>query len=282
MLLILILVLLSASIILIGMQVMPLILERLRQEQEKKVTQAESQLSQMFIQVKQERLILFYTLAPLVAGLAALALTKNFLLGILAAVVGFALPTLVIKVIERRRKNRFRGQLVDGLLMLSSSLKAGLSLIQALEVITEEMPAPMSQEFGLLLRENKMGITLDESLKKLNSKMQIEELSLVINAILVARETGGDLTKVFSRLATTLRDNMKLKENINTLTMQGRLQGIIMSLLPFVFVGWVVAFNPHHFDVMFNSDLGRMLLIIAVVLQVVGIFLIRKFSIIRI
>ncbi|MFZ2357386.1 MAG: type II secretion system F family protein, partial [Candidatus Omnitrophota bacterium] len=133
-----------------------------------------------------------------------------------------------------------------------------------------------------VIRENKMGISLEESLRRLDKRMRMEELSLVINSILVARETGGDLTKVFSRLSTTIRDNRKLKENIKTLTMQGKLQGLVMSVLPILFVLWVLSVNKHHFDGMMQSDFGRFLLILAVVLQAVGMFLIRKFSEIKI
>ena len=96
--------------------------------------------------------------------------------------------------------------------------------------------------------------------------MGIEELNLVVSSILVARETGGDLTKVFSRLVTTIRDNRKLKDNIKTLTLQGRLQAVIMSFLPFLFVAWVLTVDKNHFDIMLQSDIGRFLLILAVIL----------------
>jgi tight adherence protein B len=181
-----------------------------------------------------------------------------------------------------KRKAKFSYQLLDAINLLSSSLKGGLSLLQALEVVVEEMPPPISQELGLVVRENKMGITLEESLNRLYKRLQIEDLRLVINSVLVARETGGDLTKVFSRLSVTIRDNRKLQENIKTLTLQGKMQAAIMSFLPFLFVGWVITVNKNHFDVMLKSDMGRMLLILAVVLQLGGMFLIKKFSVIKI
>ena len=114
-----------------------------------------------------------------------------------------------------------------------------------------------------------LGISLEESLVRLNKRMDLEELGLVVNALLVARETGGELTKVFSRLNVTIRDNHKLKENIKTLTLQGRLQGAIMSFLPIVFVAWVLSVNKHHFDIMMNSDLGRMLLVAAEIIWII-------------
>jgi tight adherence protein B len=221
-------------------------------------------------------------LAPVALFILGFLFSHSFLLAFFCGVAGLALPTLVLRIMETRRNSLFQRQLVDGLMILSSSLKAGLSLLQALEVLVEEMPAPISEEFGLIVRENKMGVALEQSLLRLNQRMKIEELGLLINAILVARETGGDLTRVFNRLAVTIRDNRKLRESIQTLTMQGRLQGWIMSLLPIVFVAWVYNFNRHHFEIMFNTPTGRFLLLLALALQLVGIFLIKKFSTVRV
>jgi tight adherence protein B len=267
---------------LIAQQIVPLIAERLHRMQAKKVSQAEKQLEEMFVVVKREKLFLYYTLSPLMLAGAIFFLFNQPFFALIGGVVGFILPAFIIKHMEHRRKQKFQNQLVDGLMMISSSLKGGLSLLQAIEVLAEEMPAPISQEFGLILRENKMGLTLDDSLKRLNARMNIEELGLMITSILVARETGGDLTKVFSRLSNTIRDNRKLRENMRTLTMQGRLQGMVMSVLPFLFIWWVLTFNRHHFDIMLSTDKGRSLLIIAIVLQITGLVLIRKFSRIRI
>ncbi|KPK97557.1 MAG: hypothetical protein AMJ95_08500 [Omnitrophica WOR_2 bacterium SM23_72] len=270
------------SVYMIAYQLVPSLTDKFHSTQSKKVSIAEKQLDGMFVVVKREQLFLYYTLTPLVFGAAAFLLFRKIPLAFAAGVAGSVLPAFIIKIMENKRKEKFATQLVDGLMVISSALKGGLSLLQAIEVLVEEMPAPISQEFGLILRENKIGLTLDESLRRLNDRLKLEELGLMINSVLVARETGGDLTKVFSRLATTIRDNRKLKENIRTLTLQGRLQGIIMSLLPFVFVWWVMTFNKAHFDIMLSSDKGRMLLFIAAALQFIGIIMIRKFSIIRV
>ncbi|OGX17150.1 MAG: hypothetical protein A3K83_03730 [Omnitrophica WOR_2 bacterium RBG_13_44_8b] len=279
---ILILLLAFASVYLISHQAIPLLTEKLHKAQSKKVSRAEKQLDEMFVLVKRENLFLYYTLSPMLIGGLAFILFQKVPLVLLGGAIGFVLPAFIIRMMDQRRKQKFMNQLVDGLMVISSSLKGGLSLLQAIEVLVEEMPPPISQEFGLIIRENKMGLTLEDSLKRLNERLRLEELGLMINSILVARETGGDLTKVFSRLSVTIRDNRKLKENIRTLTLQGRLQGIIMSILPFVFVSWVLTFNKEHFDIMLNTDQGRMLLVIAVVLQIVGLVLIRAFSIIKV
>lgn len=224
---------------------------------------------------------LYFVLPPLFAILGAVVF-KSFIFFVLGAGFGLLLPNLLVQMQERNRKNKFNSQILDAIMILSSSLKGGLSLLQSLEVLVEEMSAPMSQEMGLVVRENKMGVTLEESLKHLMDRMKMEELGLVVNSILVARETGGDLTKVLSRLSTTIRDNRKLKDSIKTLTMQGRMQGIIMSFLPFLFIWWVLSFNKGHFDIMLKSEMGRMLLFIAAILQTIGMVLIKKFSTINV
>jgi tight adherence protein B len=179
---------------------------------------------------------------------------------------------------KRQRVHKFQGQIVDSLMILSSSLRAGLSFLQAIEVLCEEMPAPVSQEFRLVLHEQKLGRSIEDALGNLRKRMRLEETNLVVSSILIARETGGDLPRVLSRLADTIRDNLKLKEKISTLTLQGRLQGVIMAMLPFAFAYFIYKQNPGHFDVMLETELGRKLLAGAAILQIVGIILIKKVS----
>ena len=270
--------LIIVSVLLLGLEFIPWFLEIFKKIQLKKVNRAEVKLNNMYISVQRERLLFFYTLTPLILGLAAFFILHNFIVTIIACLAGFALPNLVIKNLEARRRGRFQNQLVDTLMLISSSLKAGLSLLQAIEVVAEEARPPIADEFGLMLREHKVGMTLEESFDSLTRRMPLNELKLIVNAIMVAKETGGDLTKILGRLCTTIRDNRKLKDQVLTLTLQGKLQGLIMSALPFLFAGWVLSFNRQHFSIMLNSDTGRALLIAAIVLQAVGIILLRKFS----
>ncbi len=280
--LILIIVLIFASVVLLGSQIIPVILNKFQGIQDKKVEEAERKLDTMFVRVNREKLILLYTIFPLAGLITGFLFFNNIFLSVLAGAVGFIFPGLILSSLEKRRRQLFQKQLPDGIMVLASSLKGGLSLLQAIEVLSEDIPAPFSQEFGLVVRENKFGVTLEDSLIHLHKRMRIEELDLVINSILVAKETGGDLTKVLSRLSATIRDNLKLKDNVLTLTLQGRLQGIIMSALPIVFVCWVMFFNRSHFDIMLNTDTGKMLLFVAGFLQVLGAFLIHKFSSIKV
>ncbi|MFA5063404.1 MAG: type II secretion system F family protein [Candidatus Omnitrophota bacterium] len=274
--------LIMGSVVLIAISIFPLFLKQLRAWQAEKEVKVAKQMDQMFGDKSPKAIAQLYFILPVVFAMAGYFFSQSLIPAIIGGAIGLAIPNFILKIRLARRKQKFNDQLLDTIGMLSSCLKGGLSLLQGFEVLVEEMPAPMSQELGLLLKENKMGIPFEESLVRLNKRMNIEELGLVVNALLVARETGGELTKVFSRLTTTIRDNRKLKENIKTLTLQGRMQGAIMSFLPILFVLWVLSVNKHHFDIMLTSDIGRMLLVAAVFLQIIGMFLIRKFSIINI
>jgi tight adherence protein B len=271
-----------ASLGLLSMALIPLFLQRAQAWQDKKAKSLEKELDKMFYDKSPKQIVRLYLILPPLLGFAALLLSKSLILVLVGALIGLFIPNMILKLREAKRKMKFNSQILDAIMILSSSLKGGLSLLQAFEVLVEEMGPPMSQEIGLVVRENKMGVTLEDSINRMSEKMKLEELQLVVNSILVARETGGDLTKVFGRLSTTIRDNRKLKDNVKTLTLQGRLQGLIMSFLPILFVIWVMTFNRQHFDIMLQTQVGRMLLFAAVFLQLVGMVLIKKFSTVRI
>ncbi|MCF7888187.1 MAG: type II secretion system F family protein, partial [Candidatus Omnitrophica bacterium] len=157
-------------------------------------------------------------------------------------------------------------------------LRGGLSLVQAAEAVTEDMDKPASDEFSLMVREIRMGVSLEDALKRLTERMPSEEIDLIVSAILVSRETGGDLIKTFNNLVTTMRDKARVKEMISTLTLQAKIQGFIMFILPFAFIGVVLKSNPQHFEPFFQTDLGRILLFAAAVVELIAMFFIYLFS----
>ena len=272
----------AAAVAAIVYTLLPAVFQKAENWQLAKEQQVAKEYEKLYFDKHPRSIVQLYAILPIVLAVTGYFLSKSSIFAIVGAAVGLAIPNLILKIRFAKRKQKFSVQLLDAINLMSSSLKGGLSLLQAVEVVAEEMPPPISQEFGYVIRENKIGVSFEDSLAHLKERMPAEELTLIVSSILVARETGGDLTKVFSRLSVTIRDNNKLKENIKTLTLQGRMQAAIMSLLPFAFVAWVVTVDKHHFDIMLQSDTGRFLLILAVFLQVVGMFLIRKFSIIKV
>lgn len=276
--LVLFFILVFAAIIMISMALLPKYMNSYEVIQEKKAESVMKKLDGMFVEAERHKLQSFFTASPVVFAAIGLLVFRHWLPAFLLALLGLAIPHVFVRVWEARRRQKFNSQLLDGMMILSSALKAGLSFLQALEVLVEDSMPPIAQEFGWVVNEIKMGIPLEESLRRLNKRMPSEELSLIVNACVVARITGGDLTKIFGRLAQTIRNNCKLKDDIATLTMQGKIQAVVMLALPFLFIGGVLVSNRHHFDVMLRTEIGRTLIMLAVVLQIIGAFLIFKFS----
>ena len=163
-------------------------------------------------------------------------------------------------------------------MIMSSSFRGGLSLIQAMEAVVVEMPDPTKREFGIVLGENKMGVAMDESLNHLYNRMPSAALQQMITSILLARETGGNLPVIFQRIVSTIREHKKIKGQIDTLTLQGKIQGVVMSILPIAFFFVIYSTQPDLYNNMFKSQTGRVILIYAAFSEVIGAYMIWKIS----
>lgn len=268
-----------SSIGLLASQILPLVTELYLRLQKKKFEKSAQKLDKMFVEVQPVGPVYFLiVLSPILLGLAGLIVVGN-LLGLTAGLaLGFILPQIIIQKYDKIRRGRFQQQFVDALLILSSSLKSGLSLLQAFELLVEEMPLPLSQEFKLLLNEIKIGIPIEEALERLNQRMYSEELNMLISAILIGKETGGDLSRIIEQIVISIRQKNKVTRQLTNLTLQARWQGMIMMALPVIFAFGVVQMNPNYFNIMLSSETGRGLVIYVAISQIVGMVMIRKFS----
>lgn len=221
--------------------------------------------------------LIFFVATCVIAAAAGGMLMGKFGI-IMGAAIGLFIPGMMAKLTAENRKTKFNNQIIDAIMLIASCLKAGLSLTQAIEVLCQEMPSPIADEFKIVLKSLRIGVSLEDSLVDLAKRMPSEELKFVNSAILVARDTGGDLPTVLMKLINTLRDRARLRENIQTYTIQGKVQGIIMGIIPFAFVMIVLAQNPNHFDIMLQSNIGRFLIALCVVLQVAAIWVIMIMS----
>ena len=250
----------------------------LEEYQQARVEQTAKALDDLFLEVQPRWLKIAYGLGPILLGLLAFLLSTNVWVGLVGVVVGALLPDVWLRQARRLRRRTFQAQLVDALFILSSSLRAGLSLTQAFEQLETEMPAPASQEFGLMMKAHWLGLSLDEALQRLNERMPCEELTLITTAVLMARETGGDITTIISQLITTIRERKKLSDKVATLTLQGKVQAYVMSALPLVFAFFVRSFNAHYFDILFQDPIGRSIMVLAGALWLVGMVLLLRLS----
>lgn len=278
MLKLLILLLIFGSAGLLFAQALPNLTARYDRLLRKKTDKTVYKLDKMFYDVNRERMFLILTLTPFVLAGVAYMVTRNIAAFAGGLVLGITFPSVIIKKMEAGRKEKFRNQLIDALLTVSACLKSGLSLLQAIEVIAEEMPPPISKEFNLVLNENKVGVTLEEALERLNKRLYSEELNMLVTSILVSRHTGGDLSRILERLVYSIRQKNKIAQQVKSLTIQARYQGMILMVLPIIFAFTVTQINPGFFKTMFEMEKGRMLLLYAVVSQILGMFTIIRLS----
>lgn len=271
-------ILFFGAIAALSYEFVPVVLGRYSTFQSKRSETASKELHKMFIFTENRRLLSAFTILPVAFAVIGFILMHNMVFALIGAGLGWFLPHVWIKNIGKKRQRDFGKQLVDAFMLLSSSLRAGMSLTQAFDVLTEEMPPPISDEFALVLKENKMGVPLEDCLIHLKQRMPLDDLELFTTAVSIARETGGDLTEIFMHLVYTIREKRKLDDRVKTLTVQGRLQGAIMGMLPIVFGIFIYFINPDSFNVMLTDKVGQMLLCYAVFSEVIGIILIKKFS----
>lgn len=273
--------LIFCTVALMGYAVIPMIYNGMIVYGKKREQLLSNKMEKVLPRTDAKKMAKYFVIAPAVAAIAMFFLLPEDirLFGVVLGFVGGLLfPGMYAKNLHQRSQNKFGDQLIDALMIMSSSFRGGLSLIQAFEAVVEEMPDPINHEFGTVLGENKMGVSLEDALNHLYNRMTSPAMQQMITAILLARETGGNLPAIFSRIVNSIRERKKIQQNLDTLTLQGKIQGVVMSGLPIGFGVVVYSTNPHFYDSMLYTDLGRMLLFTAILLEIVGTFMIWKIS----
>jgi tight adherence protein B len=220
----------------------------------------------------------------LLIGLSVLGYLHS---GIILAVAGFFVPPLVVRAHQNRRRARFVTQLADALMLLTNSLRAGYGFIKGLELVAKEMSDPIAKELNRMLREISLGATVEEALLNLGRRVNSPDLDIVISAYLVQKDVGGNLTEIMEKVAETIRERLRIQGDIRVLTVQGRMSGLIVGLLPFVVGLFLLMKAPDYFKQMFGPPLvsvfgawelplGAVMLAVALVLQLFGAYSIYK------
>ena len=202
--------------------------------------------------------------------------SSNFIFALLGGVFGFFLPVKIVQALNRKKFNKFEDQLIDALGMIAGSLRAGSSLLQALEILGRDAEEPLKAEINEVLRQVHLGTPLDTALWAMTSRVPSRDLHLAVLAINVTREFGGNLGENLQRIAATMRERRKIQGKINAITAQGRLSGWIVTAVPFLLLIVMNMMEPEMFSVMFTSILGKILLAIAIVMVTIGNIVIQK------
>lgn len=197
-------------------------------------------------------------------------------LGLAAGAFTFTLPGRYVRFLRERRRLKFNEQLVAALGTMSNALRAGFSINQAFESVVESGEKPIAQEFSVLLQQMRVGMGFEDALASLDRRVASDDLSLVCTAIDIARRTGGNLTEIFDRISDTIRARMRIERRVRTLTAQGRLQGIVVSLMPLVLGLAMFVLRPNIMKPFLFSTRGMVCVGAVLALIAVGWLLIRK------
>ena len=243
---------------------------------------ADRRLAEADLPFKGEEFIALIFFCAAGGAVFAVLLTGRPGLFLPAALVGGAAPWIAAGLAAKRRIARFNGQLADTLLVMANSLRAGFSFLQSIEVVQREMPPPVSREFGRTFRELSLGTSVEEALSRFARRVKSEDLSLVVTAVLIQRQTGGNLAEVLEKISRTIQERVRIQGEIRTLTAQGRISGIIVGLLPVFLLIVITAINPGYTGVLFTSSTGRLILTCAAAGQIIGWFLISRITQIKI
>jgi tight adherence protein B len=237
---------------------------------------ARVRLLELFLFLEPQRLfVLNVTAIALAAALAGLA-AASWLAALLAAVACGVLPRAALRWMRRHRLAVLEAQLPDALLIVAGGLRAGASLTQGLQHLAAEARPPLAQEFDLLLREQRLGVSLDDALAHLQLRVPLHSMTLAASAMRIAADTGGQLAETLERAAHTLRSQLAMEGKIRALTAQGKLQAAVVGALPLVLVVILQRMEPQAMGLLFTTPVGWATLTVVAVLEVCGVLVIRR------
>jgi tight adherence protein B len=210
------------------------------------------------------------------AFLLVLYLLDNLLLAFVAAFIAGSLPYLYVRRRKRKRKEEFESLLPEAMDIMTNALKAGFSFESALSMVAREIPDPVGIEFAVAFEEQNLGASLSEALSNMEKRIESEDLGLFITALLIQRKTGGNLVEILEKIGNTIRERFRLRREVRIFTAQGRFSGFILVLLPMVVAVAISVLNPEYLKILLVERIGNYLLGAAIIMQIVGIWLIRR------
>ena len=202
--------------------------------------------------------------------------------GIIGVVLGYFLPRFYVGRRIGGRLGAFNKQLPDTITLLSNSLRAGSSFLQSIELVSRETPAPMGEEMLRVVREVNLGLGMEEALQNMVRRIKSEDLDLMVTAISIQQSVGGNLAEILDTIAFTIRERVRIKGEVNTLTAQGRYSGYLVAFLPIAIAGMINVISPAFMAPLFTNTIGQILVAVGGVMMTIGFFAIRKITDIKV
>ncbi|MFD1019930.1 type II secretion system F family protein [Thalassobacillus hwangdonensis] len=231
---------------------------------------------------KPEEFVLFKWILTIIAGCIFYIISGKLIFLALGVVLGWSYPGWMLKRKQQKRVQRFNDGLPDMITTVVGAMRAGFSFPQSLQTVVEESSSPIKEEIETVLREMQYGSSMEESLNGLQERMPSDDLDLMVQAILIQRQVGGNLATVLEKIVDTIRDRTKIQRQIKTLTAQGRLSGIVIGLLPIILAFVIYLIEPEYIGSLFTSSIGLIMVGAGLTSGVLGFFMIQKITTIEV
>ena len=239
-------------------------------------TQLRRVLDQADMQITVTRLVMFAVMGGIFAALAISMVTISWLLIAVAGVVATSLPFAHVLWKRKQRLNAFLEHLPDALELMARALSAGHAFSESLHMVSTEMPEPIATEFRKTYEEQNLGLSLKLALENMTERIPLLDLRLCVTAVLIQRETGGNLGEILEKVAHTIRERFRIMEDLKTLTTSSRMSAWILCGLPVFVALTVTVMNPNYMSVLWSDPRGHKLLAAAITMQILGMLVIRK------
>jgi len=215
-------------------------------------------------------------LAGMLVAAALGALLSGLVLALLLPLLVPVATKVILSIKTTRRQRAFDGQLHDALQMMAGSLRTGYSILQALDTTAQQAPAPLSEEFARVVNESRVGRDVGQALEETAERMDSKDMAWIAQAIMINRQTGGNLAEVLDQVGVTIRERGQIKRQVQTLSSEGRLSAVVLMLLPFGVGGFILLTNPSYLSVLTESLIGYAMLVVAALELLVGGLWLRK------
>ena len=212
------------------------------------------------------------------AGLATMVASESLPIALGAVLAGCVLPPLVVQRRASSRARQLNAQVAQTIELIASSLRSGFGFMQSLEFAGREQVEPIATDLRATIREVEFGSSVDEALEHLVQRTRDEDLELVVSAVLMQRRVGGDLGEVLTNIAAMIHDRVRIRGEIRTLTAQARMSAWVVGMLPVGFGAVMTALQPSHMRVLIDEPVGRLMVIVAVGLQLIGFMFVRRIA----
>ncbi|HOT27883.1 MAG TPA: type II secretion system F family protein [Candidatus Ozemobacteraceae bacterium] len=237
-------------------------------------------LAKAGVPLKANEFVSVVFLATIIPAIFGTLITQNPIMGLGLGVIGFFVPNLWVTIMKSQRSAAFGNQIQDALIMIANGLKAGYSLLQAMEMVAREAPPPMSIELRRVLKENSLGLNLEDALRGLNMRVENEDWDLVTTVVLIQRQVGGNLAEILDKIGATIRQRQKIKGDIQTKTAQAKVSGFIVGALPVGMGLMIYIVNPGFMTKLFTFKQGWyrgwFLLVFGIIWEIIGMMIIMK------